>query len=455
MGNRLAPGTVPRRRCISMTRLLIVYRPAQAFANLAPDGARSAAPGCSALRAAVACGADPQLLPPHRSQRQAPAAGPARRRGGGRSPGRAQAARLEVRVASRDLELAVDRAARTSCWRPSSSCFPSASPTRSCAIAARHPPHHPPGRAVCSGTGRVALGGAGPGCHPGRGPARARRSAAHPDFGSARLGVRGPGSRGGWRPLAAAALGRGHRSAVLPRALRRTPLLRESLRRAGRARGFADAAPGVVAASRRHCTRNSLPSCIGRRRTPPFRPSPRLPRTSPAAIAADSSLISVLRTSWRLPRRAPGRIGLAPVSAAGSRDRVRARGAHRPDRADRGGAGAQHEALLVLGAKRSEEPYTRDDRELLAAIAANLELLLERPEVPPPRPKEGFEECPVCGTCYDAGAGPARGGAELATVQHARESSRAGTDWSGGWDAGGMGAVYEATDSALEPAASR
>ena len=37
------------------------------------------------------------------------------------------------------------------------------------------------------------------------------------------------------------------------------------------------------------------------------------------------------------------------------------------------------EALLVLGLKRSEEPYSREDLDLLVAVASSLALLLEKP----------------------------------------------------------------------------
>ncbi len=108
------------------------------------------------------------------------------------------------------------------------------------------------------------------------------------------------------------------------------------------------------------------------------------------------------------------------------------------------------EALLAVGIKRSEEPYTQEDQDLLVAIAASLELLLERPAVAPARVSEAFEECPQCGTCYDTGAGRCgREGASLAPVRlprlltgRYRLERRRGR--------GGMGAVYEATDTALE-----
>ena len=69
----------------------------------------------------------------------------------------------------------------------------------------------------------------------------------------------------------------------------------------------------------------------------------------------------------------------------------------------------REEALLALGANRSQEPYTRDDRNLLAAIASNFAPLLERAETLLSRPREEFEEYPQCGACYDRGAGIARG----------------------------------------------
>ncbi len=62
----------------------------------------------------------------------------------------------------------------------------------------------------------------------------------------------------------------------------------------------------------------------------------------------------------------------------------------------------QTEALLVMGPKKSEEPYSWEDQELLQGIIGSLALLLEQTS------SKGFEVCPECGTCYDTGSGKCR-----------------------------------------------
>lgn len=104
--------------------------------------------------------------------------------------------------------------------------------------------------------------------------------------------------------------------------------------------------------------------------------------------------------------------------------------------------------LLALGRKRSEEPYSGEDQNVLATIAENVALLAARSV--PERESPMLEECLACGQCFDAGmricerdSGPlVMRALPRALAARYRLDRRIAT--------GGMGTVYEALDTALD-----
>ena len=180
-------------------------------------------------------------------------------------------------------------------------------------------------------------------------------------------------------------------------------------------------------------------------------------RCRPIAVVPAESEVADLDQHSRLlslVRAVAGPIDLAPLDprglaerlAAGDRAWLRAGGVEllvpivcNPD------CGA--DALLALGPRRSEEPYGRDELDLLSAIADSLALVLgatgdyER--------AGAMTECPQCGRCYSAAERACS--VDRVLLVGGRVPRRLGDRYliEQRLARGGMGTVYEAVDMHL------
>jgi eukaryotic-like serine/threonine-protein kinase len=123
--------------------------------------------------------------------------------------------------------------------------------------------------------------------------------------------------------------------------------------------------------------------------------------------------------------------------------------------------------VLLLGERKSDEPYSATDRRLLQAIAAQIGLVYENQHLQErvrldadvrrdvlARLEEGnvslLKECPVCGVCYDRASDRCeRDGAELALTLPIERTLDGKYRLERAIGRGGFGAVYEASDLRL------
>ena len=110
------------------------------------------------------------------------------------------------------------------------------------------------------------------------------------------------------------------------------------------------------------------------------------------------------------------------------------------------------DGVLLLGPKRSEEPYSQEDRELLSLIAASLTPLLadSRRSGTGLHAQTEFEECPTCGACYDSGTGSCAEDRIALTAVPTPRTLAARYHLERRLGQGGLGTVYAAHDTALE-----
>ena len=102
--------------------------------------------------------------------------------------------------------------------------------------------------------------------------------------------------------------------------------------------------------------------------------------------------------------------------------------------------------LIVLGPRRSEEPYNQEDLELLTTIAHAVGALLERSS----GEEQGLAECERCGRCYDGATAVCAHDGQTLTKTRGTILINGRYQLESRLGRGGMGTVYVAMDTALE-----
>jgi eukaryotic-like serine/threonine-protein kinase len=124
--------------------------------------------------------------------------------------------------------------------------------------------------------------------------------------------------------------------------------------------------------------------------------------------------------------------------------------------------------VLLLGERKSEEPYSATDRRLLQAIAAQIGLVYENQHLHERARRDAdvrrdvlarldersvslLKECPACGLCYDSTSERCESdGAELALTMPIERTLDGKYRLDRALGRGGFGAVYEASDLRLQ-----
>ena len=124
--------------------------------------------------------------------------------------------------------------------------------------------------------------------------------------------------------------------------------------------------------------------------------------------------------------------------------------------------------VLLLGLRKSDEPYSTTDRRLLQGIAAQIGLVYENQHLQERVRRDAdvrrdvlarldarsvnlLKECPACGVCYDSGTDRCeRDGAELALTLPIERTLDGKYRLERALGRGGFGAVFEASDLRLQ-----